>query len=59
MPIHLNGVGRLETELMEDMQLFGDQPLEFGHDALSLTFWYLKPAKMTAVVTAAETCSKF
>lgn len=36
MPIHLNRVGRLETELMEDMQPFGDQPLEFGHDALSV-----------------------
>lgn len=36
MPIHLNGVGRLETELMEDMQPFGDQLLEFGHDALSV-----------------------
>lgn len=36
MPIHLNGVGRFETELMEDMQPFGDQLLESGHDAFSI-----------------------
>lgn len=36
MPIHLNGAGRLETKLMEDLPPSGDQQLESGRDALSV-----------------------